>query len=193
MHSQQQQQHGVWVVRTASEAHLRYKESKSLAALGNVMEASSVLETIVSPRLQTLAMRMELGHLYLASGRHSDAIRCFLAALERNPHALEAIELLVILGADRNDVARSVQTGLTVTSKNKQTTTEDNNPLHDDETKSSPLAIQELVNAHFLMHRNQTANALTQFRKLDQLYPNNVYIMLKIATLQVCFPQILMV
>ena len=87
-------------VRTASEASLLFKISRSLSGLGNIVEASSVLESVrrSSPH-RNLAMSMTLGDLYAASGRNREARLSYLDALRRNPYALEAVEMLAALGA----------------------------------------------------------------------------------------------
>jgi len=157
----------------------RLKEAQCLQALGNVVEASSVLERI--PRSdRNLTMHMLLGSLYLASGRNSSACECFLESLLLNPFAVEAIEWLAVLGAERQLVLDAISTGLT----------RKNNELggrRDKDSSSSLMisAVNELVDAHFSKHRHQTALALQLFTKLERDFPNNVYLLLKVATLQV--------
>lgn len=178
-------------VRSAGEATLRLKESRCLSSLGSVVEASSVLESVrVSSGYRTLPISMALGNLYVACGRSADAIRAFLDALSRNPYALEAVEMMAVLGAERADVVRAVGEGLaskfvkepTARGGVEENTTEGGDKNMDE---TAPLVpVQDLVSAHFLMHRNQSSSALTQFRKLDRMFPNNVYLLLKIATLQ---------
>ena len=145
----------------------RLKEAQCLQALGNVVEASSVLEVV--PRDQrNLTIHMTLGHLYLASGRNSSACECFLESLIQNPLTLEAVEWLAILGTDKNQVLDAVKAGYS-----------QNGP-------SQPLIpVKDLISAHFAKHRHQTEAALRQFAGLEQQFPNNVYLLLKIATLQV--------
>jgi tetratricopeptide (TPR) repeat protein len=114
---------------------------------------------------------MTLGHLYVASGRHSDAIRMFLDALRLNPYALEAVEWLAILSADRNVVLELVEKALTQKSGS-------------DADNSSAVPVVDLISAHFLMHRHQSKLALDHFMNLEKQFPNNVHLLLKIATLQ---------
>lgn len=158
------------VAQSAAEANLRWKEARCLSSLGSVVEASSVLE-LVPKRFRSLGICVTLGNLYVTSGRHTDAIHSFLDAVAQNPYALEAVEWLAVLGADRNQVLEAVEHGLT----KKLASPED----------ESLVPVLSLVTAHFLMHRHQTATALTHFTKLEQEYPNNVYLLLKIAALQV--------
>lgn len=145
----------------------RLKEAQCLQALGNVVEASSVLEMV--PREErTLTIHMTLGNLYLASGRTSSARDSFLESLVQNPYALEAVEWLAILGVESSQVSDAVNRGF---SQN----------CYDE----SMAPVKELISAHFAKHRHQTASALQQFTKLEKQFPNNVYLLLKIATLMV--------
>jgi tetratricopeptide (TPR) repeat protein len=147
----------------------RLKEAQCLQALGNVVEASSVLEVV--PRDQrNLTIHMTLGHLYLASGRTASACECFLESLVQNPLTLEAVEWLAILGTDKTQVLDAVKAGYAQNGHNQ--------PM---------IPVKELISAHFAKHRHQTAAALQQFTGLEQQFPNNVYLLLKIATLQVSF------
>jgi anaphase-promoting complex subunit 7 len=163
-------QHAVTGRPSMSEAKLRCKEAQCLSSLGSVVEASSVLEEI-SPQMKTLGMCMTLGHLYVASGRNTDAIRMFLDSLSLNPYALEAVEWLAILGADRNVVVGVVEKAMVAKSGTELDT-------------SSSLPVVDIVSAHFLMHRHQSKLALDHFVQLEQEFPNNVFLLLKIALLQ---------
>jgi tetratricopeptide (TPR) repeat protein len=144
-----------WYHRISSRSY-RLKEATCLAQLGNVVEASSVLEMVV-PSERTLTMNMTLANLYLASGRNHSAMECFFSALQQNPCTLEAVEWLAMLGAPMDQVLSVIV---------------------------SP-EIQALVKAIFAKHRNQLSSALSQFTALEQNFPNNVYLLLKIATLLV--------
>jgi anaphase-promoting complex subunit 7 len=144
-------------------SQLRWKEAQCLAQLGSIMEGAAILERTSN---RSLGMLMTLGHLYIQSGRHNDAVKSFMEAVRINAYALEAIQWLAILGADRNAVMSAVEQGM----------------LH--KNHSTSLPILELVSAHFLQHRNQTASALQAFSKLERDYPNNVYLLLQIAALQ---------
>ena len=145
----------------------RLKEAQCLQALGNVVEASSVLETV--PReFRTLTIHMTLGHLYLASGRNSSASECFVESLVQNPYTLEAMEWLAVLGTEKSQVFEAVKTGFAQNGNDQ-----------------SLVPVKELINAHFAKHRHQSASSLQMFCKLEQEFPNNVYLLLKIATLQV--------
>lgn len=147
------------------ESRLRWKEAQCLSQLGSVMEGASVLERYSVKK--HFGMYMTLGHLYLACGRHNDAQRVFLEAVRLNAYALEAIQWLAILKADRNAVMNAVEQGMV--------------QKHSDD---SVLPIMEIASAHFLQHCNQTDPALKAFTKLDKEYPNNVYLLLQIAGLQ---------
>lgn len=153
-----------------SEAKLRCKEAQCLSSLGSVVEAATVMETIPA-QMRTLTMCMTLGRLYVASGRKVDAIQMFLRSLSLNPYALEAVEWLAILGADRTEVEGVVEKTMVAKSG-------------DEMDISAGLPVVELLVAHFLFHRNQSKLALDQFIKLEKEFPDNVFLLLKIATLQ---------
>ena len=151
------------LVQQGDDSILRWKEAQCLAQLGSAMEGAAILERTAN---RSLGMHMTLGHLYIQSGRHHDAIKAFMEAVRLNAYALEAIQWLAILGADRNAVMNAVEQGML--SKNQ----------------NAALPIMELVSAHFLQHRNQTTLALSAFIKLERDYPSNVYLLLQIAALQ---------
>ena len=163
-------QHHVLGRSSLSEAKLRCKEAQCLSSWGSVVEASSVMEMIPAEN-RTLGMCMTLGHLYVACGRHTDATRMFLDSLSLNPYAMEAVEWLAILGADKNVVLDVVEKALVAKSGAEMDT-------------SSVLPVVDIVSAHFLMHRHQSKLALDHFVKLEKEFPNNVFLLLKIATLQ---------
>lgn len=168
---------GVSIASQSSYANkYRLKEAQCLQALGNVVEASSVLERI--PRSErNLTTKMLLGNLYLASGRNTSACECFFESLLLNPYAVEAIEWLTVLGAEKQLVLDAISTGM---ARKK-------NEMEHEDSSSAVMesAIEDLVTAHFAKQRHQTALALQQFTKLEREFPNNVYLLLKIATLQV--------
>ena len=92
----------------------RIKEAQCLQALGSVVEAASVLETI--PEVErTLQIHMTLGQLYVASKRPMAATQCFIASLKHNPFTFEAIEWLTITGkVDKNDILDAINIGFKV-------------------------------------------------------------------------------
>jgi anaphase-promoting complex subunit 7 len=145
------------------DSQLRWKEAQCLAKLGSAMEGAALLERTSK---RSLGMLMTLGHLYVQSGRHHDAIKSFTEAVRMNAYALEAIQWLAILGADRNAVMNAVEQGML------------------DKSNASSLPIMELVSAHFLQHRNQTTSAIAAFSNLEREFPNNIYLLLQIASLQ---------
>eukprot|EP00934_Nitzschia_sp_Nitz4_P002191 Nitzschia sp. Nitz4//scaffold20_size174350//148734//150563//NITZ4_002127-RA/size174350-snap-gene-0.226-mRNA-1//1//CDS//3329541884//2191//frame0 len=177
-HSTQQYNRAIYFYRriqysysnSASANKYRLKEAQCLQALGNVVEASAVLELI--PREErNVAMHMTLGNLFLASGRNSSACECFLASLSLNPYTLEAIEWLAVIGTKEQTVLEAISRGL-----------QKKHPGVSNEESLIPL--NELVAASFSKHRHETSSALQQFVELEQGFPNNVYLLLKIATLQ---------
>ncbi|KAL3944419.1 MAG: hypothetical protein SGBAC_001497 [Bacillariaceae sp.] len=143
----------------------RLKEAQCLQALGNVVEAYSVLEVI--PREQrSVTIHMTLGNLYLASGRTTSAQECFLDSLVMNPYTLEAIERVAVVGTEKSRVVDAVTLGL----KQKG-------------NGASLIPIMDLISAQFAKHRHNTTASLQLFTELERRFPNNVYLLLKIATL----------
>jgi len=47
------------------------------------------------------------------------------------------------------------------------------------------VPVLDFAAAHFAKSRHQNASALQQFVALERLYPNNVYLLLNIGTIQV--------
>jgi anaphase-promoting complex subunit 7 len=157
----------------------RLKEAQSLQALGNVVEASSVLE-LIPHHERNLTIHMTLGQLYIASGRTSSACECFVRSLMENPMTLEAIEWLAVLGTtEKAVVLDAVEKGCKKISGQQQKQGGSNiNDL------SAIIPVKEFVTAQFAKTRHQTVSALQLFTALEKLFPNNVYMMLKIANLQ---------
>lgn len=160
----------------------RLKEAQCLQATGNVVEASSVLE-LVPQSDRNLTIHMTLGQLYIASGRMHAACDCFLHSLCQNPFALEAIESLAVLGATESKV-------VTMESRTLEAVEIGLQRMEADKTEStselpSTLSIKEFVVAQFAKGRHQTTAALQLFVRLEQKFPNNVHLLLKIAILQV--------
>jgi tetratricopeptide (TPR) repeat protein len=161
----------------------RLKEAQCLQATGNVVEASSVLELIPHSE-RNLTIHMTLGQLYIASGRTHSACECFLHSLCQNPFTLEAIESLAVVGATESKVVpmesrtlEAVEIGLQRIKASKIGSDGGGLP--------SIVPVKEFVMAQFAKGRHHTAAALRLFVSLEQKFPNNVYLMLKIATLQV--------
>jgi tetratricopeptide (TPR) repeat protein len=164
----QQYRKAVYFYRRMKSHQYRWKEAQCLQALGNVVEASAVLE-MVPHNARSLEMNMTLGNLYVASGRNGTAMDAFLESLMQNPYALEAVEWLASLGADKSQVLEAISRGLAARASQ--------------DTALLPLV--DLANAHFAKHRHQTASALQQFAALERKFPNNIYLLLRMATLQV--------
>lgn len=166
----QQYRKAVSFYRRMNSHRYRWKEAQCLQAVGNVVEASSVLET-VPRKLRTLEMNMTLGNLYVASGRNSTAVTAFLESLQQNPYAFEAYEWLSTLNADKTQVLEAVHKGFAARGMTVE--------------EEALLPVNDMVAAHFSKSRHQTTLALQQFIALEREFPNNVYLLLRIATLQV--------
>ena len=132
-HSTQQYRRAVTFYRRMKSHKYRWKEAQCLQALGNVVEASSVLEMVPS-KARTLEMNMTLGNLYLASGRNGAATEAFLESLMENPYALEAVEWLATLGAAKDQVLEAIKRGFAA-----KGTSED----------AALLPVVDIVSAHF--------------------------------------------
>ncbi len=155
----------------------RLKEAQCLQMLGNVVEASSVLE-LIPHHERNLTIHMTLGKLYVASGRNSSACECFVRSLMEYPMTLEAIEWLALLGiTEKAVVLDAVDKGMKKITGQQQR--DDNiNDL------SAIIPVKEFVTAQFAKKRHQSVSALQLFTALEKLFPNNVYILLQIANLQ---------
>jgi tetratricopeptide (TPR) repeat protein len=165
----QQYRKAVYFYRRMKSHLYRWKEAQCLQALGNVVEASAVLE-MVPHNARSLEMNMTLGNLYVASGRNGTAMDAFLESLMQNPYALEAVEWLASLGADKSQVLEAISRGFAARGASQDTVL---------------LPLVDLVNAHFAKNRHQTSSALQQFVSLERKFPNNIYLLLRMATLQV--------
>lgn len=184
-------QHSINVTSHA-EANLRLKEARSLSSQGNLIEAATVLEAIPSHSpYRSHIISMELGNLYLSSGRSKDAKVSYLDALKRNPYLLEAVERLALLNADSTQIIAVVQDSLknhdNLVKENQGTMSTTGSNLSDDLNGSltvNIIPITDIISAHFLSHRNQRhSSAMNQWRKLDTIYPNNLYILQQIGIL----------
>lgn len=185
--------HNILLVQTAAEANLKLKQARTLAQLGDITEAASILDTSIprSHSLRTFAISMELGKLYQMNGRISDAKRSYLDALSRNVYAMEAIEKLVDLNAERSEVMKVVNEAI----KKKGTDGKEN--AHDNphskgnkkknEGNGTEIPIADIITAYFYSNRSTSShqvNALSQWKKLHAEYPQNVYVLLQMALLQ---------
>lgn len=150
----------------------RLKEAQCLQALGNVVEAASVLERI--PRKERdLTIYTTLGTLYLMCGRINSACECFLNSLIKNPMTMEAIEWLAVLGmTDKVVVLDAIDKGFEGIPGGQG-------------GKNAAIPVKEFVDALFAKGHHQTSTALQKFRALGQKFPNNTYILLNMALLQV--------
>lgn len=148
----------------------RWKEAQCLDKLGCPVEAAGVLEQIPL-NARTLSMNMMLGDLYEANTKNLSALAAYLQALRQHPFALEAAERLAKLGADRNVILDAMEEG----ARNKGL-----------EASIEMENMRELVSALVAKHKFQTATALQQLAKLDHVYPDNVYLLQKLANLHLC-------
>lgn len=168
-------------------------------------EAAQILDQSVpatSP-FRTYAHSMLAGELYsITHGRTNEAKRTYLDALRRNAYCLEAVEMLAVLGAELDDVQKALADGVALRTKKMEQKKkaenrasgdndddeggDENNMDTDDKDASGAalLPIQEVTSALFLAKKNNIVAALEAYRKLDAAYPNNAYILRKIATLQ---------
>mmetsp|Transcript_24135 Transcript_24135/g.29623 ORF Transcript_24135/g.29623 Transcript_24135/m.29623 type:complete len:619 (+) Transcript_24135:62-1918(+) len=196
-----------------AESNLRFKECRSLIAENKREQATSILERSFNsskPEFRTISMSMELGNLFMSCGRLNDAIQAFLDALSRNPYIIEAIEKLAVLNAPLDHVRDALQDSIRVkihakkmkderdklerqreklaVLKNKNSPAgermENYNEVADADKSHLLLPIEDMIVAHFQSHQNMHRAALLKYKELDAQYPNNIYLLLKIATLQ---------
>jgi anaphase-promoting complex subunit 7 len=182
----------------ATEANLRLKEARALSALGSLIEASNVLADSVPPTspFRTYAHSMLLGEIYLTSDRNGEAASAYLDAIRRNAYCLEAVEMLSILGSDQSDVLNAIEEGVQHRSeKAKQSGREQQEGGRDSDahaaldasvqTVHALLPLKEIATALFLAKKNNVAAALETYRELGVKFPNNAYLLRKVATLQI--------
>lgn len=150
------------------EITFRYKEARCLQKLGSLVEAGSVLEQIPTDN-RTLSVHMMLGGLYSAQGRTGVANEALMNALRCDPYCVEAAEKLAELGADKAAIQNAIKDGMARRGI--------------PESQQELAHIRDLVVALVAKHRHQGALSLQVLTKLEQDYPNNVYLLLKIATL----------
>ena len=143
-------------VSSREEAVLRYKESQCLASIGGTVAACTILENVVvysAPGLHTFEMSMELGNLYVLSGRKVDAIRMYQNTLDLNPYALEAVEKLSSLQRDAHI---------------------------DEERVKSSIPYPEIAAVYFQSHRN-VSSSISLWKKINEDYPNHLHFLLHLA------------
>lgn len=181
-------------VLSAAEANLRLKEARCLSALGRVTEASTVLEKMIvkTPKFESLAIVMKLGELYENSGRTGDAIKAYLKAISINPYAMEAIEKLSEMGAEEKHVVGFVKGGLVnrgVTnlshSMDNERGSKNNEEEKHDESNKLLIPIQNIVSSQIQLHKNNFLSTMPLVMKLNEMYPNNLFVLQTIASLQV--------
>ena len=173
--------HNILLVQTATEANLKLKQARTLAKVGSITEAASILESSIprSHSLRTFAISMELGKLYQLNGRLADAKRSYLDALSRNMYVMEAIEKLVGLNAERSEVMKVVNEAI----KKKGSDGKENQKKNE----GTEIPIADIITAYFYSNRSTSShqvNALSQWKKLHAEYPHNIYVLLQMALLQ---------
>ena len=145
----------------------RYKVAQCLWKTGSLVEAIFVLEKIPEPQ-RTLAVHMLLGHLYASTSRKQAALGAYLAAVRRNPFAMEAIHALGNnLGVDKTPMIDALDVGFA------------NHCNYPEDLFLS----KEMVLLLTAKHRHQNALALQLAQKLLAEYPNNVNLLLLMAEL----------
>ena len=97
----------------------------------------------------------------------------------KNPMTMEAIEWLAALGTtDKVVVLDAIDKGF-------ESIAAVAGKPDDKEGENAAIPVKEFVAAHFAKGRHQTSMALQSFKSLEQKFPNNVYILLNVAILQV--------
>ena len=205
---------GSYVEVTSSfQAQLKQKESKCLLLSGNVVEASDLLESFIPLRspFRTYDISMDLGRMYLTTGKKHDAKRCFMDVLDKNIYALEAIELLAQIGGEKSVVSNIIQQKLSqiqsqteINSSDDPINTKENSQSNSENSgtgmtstllhrQSFLLPINDIVNATFYSHRGASyaLHAWNYWCKLLDQYPSHTQILLQMATLQSQYPYIL--
>ncbi len=202
------------VVSSTFQAQLKLKEANCLNLSGNVVEASTLLETFIPIRspFRTFAISMDLGKMYMTIGRYNDARRCFLDVLHKNIYALEAIECLAQLGSEKSAVSKIVQQKVAAfqlqhqmdsyteklcfskeNAKHISETTHEQNSTQKIQKPSLLLPINDIVNAIFYSYRGSShaLHAWNYWCKLLDHHPNHTHLLLQMALLQARYPFLL--
>lgn len=148
------------------EDKYRFKEAQCLVKLGSPVEAVTILERIPHAG-RTVEVHMLLASLYTQNNRIHDATRAYLSALQQNPYMLEACERLAQLGFDKNAIWTAMKEGMHAKGVL--------------ESASEWDSIRELVSVLTAKAKFQTSTALLHINKLEMDFPNNVYLLLKMA------------
>jgi anaphase-promoting complex subunit 7 len=197
-------------VASSFQAQLKHKESNCLLLSGNIVEASNLLESFVPIRspFRTFAISMDLGRMYMTTGRVNDARRCFIDVLNKNIYALEAVECLAQLGSEKSAVSKIVQQKVTLIQQQTVFTTDKTGDSKENshcavdasgtttrrsQRSSLLLPINDIVNATFYSCRGSShaLHAWNYWSKLLDQHPNHTYLLLQMALLQSRFPYLL--
>lgn len=164
--------------------NVQLKTFHCLMALKLFKEAYGLLNTmLVNPltkipqELRTFELSMEFATLCMVIDLEKEARDWYLDALRLNPYALEAIEMLIILGADPDVLQHAIQIGL----KHKNQLQADDNTDYIEPL----LPMQDIIMAQFHATCNQNPTALAKYRALAERFPNNIHLLSKIALLEV--------
>ena len=201
-----------YAVSSSFQAQLKHKEANCLNLSGNVVEASNLIESYIPIRSQfrSYTISMDLGKMYMTTGRYNDARRCFLDVLNKNIYAIEAIEYLAKLGAEKSSVCKIVQQKMNAIQSQQQRDTQgeksgdskENSQTGGTQARSSTkkmprpyllVPINDIVNATFYSHRGSShaLHAWNYYCKLLDHHPNHTYLLLQMALLQSRFPFLL--
>lgn len=168
---------------------VQLKAFRSLMKLKSFKEAYEIMKgLLVHPghlpqRLRTFDLSMEFANVCLIIDLEKDARHWYLDALRLNPYALEAIELLAILGTEQGQVQLAVQAGLERTKKSQLQQLTQEGSEHPPPIQLVPL--QDIIMAQFQAASNHNPTALSKYRSLAQRFPNNIHLLSKIAVLEV--------
>ena len=192
-------------VSSSFQAQLKHKESTCLLKSGNVLEASNLLESFIPIRspFRTYAISMDLGRMYLTTGRQNDARRCFIDVLNKNIYALEAVECLAQMGTEKSAVSKIVHQKLSSMQQSMTSTADKTSELKENSTMNTMtkrtqrasfyIPMNDIVNATFYSHRGSShaLHAWNYWSKLLDQYPNHTYLLLQMAILQDKYPFLL--
>jgi hypothetical protein len=167
---------------------VQLKAFRCLMMLKSFKEAYEIMKgLLVHPghlpqRLRTFELSMEFANVCLIIDLEKEARHWYLDALRLNPYALEAIELLAIIGTEQGQVQLAVQAGLERTQKSQL------HQLTEEGSENTPLQLvplQDIIMAQFQAASNHNPTALSKYRSLAQRFPNNIHLLSKIAVLEV--------
>jgi len=146
-------------ITCSEESELKFKEARCHIALKDITKGIRSLEMIPSP-LRSLAMNLALGSSYLQTGSGStlNALEAYKQALRQDSFAIEAIDALVELGVNEDEIKRLSS-----------------------QSASTPW-LEAYISGLTKQRECEYTGASSAWRKLDHAFPSNPTALLNLGT-----------